>query len=340
MERRGFLKAGTVGFASLMTGTGLLSWSPRSEAATINKTFYITAGTQTMPDGVSVYVKGFSDSSGGLNVPATPIICQEGDTLQITVINQLTVTHKFVIGGLRAGDPPLASTGDIPGGGSATLTYTIPTGKAGSYLFYDNKTSYNVLLGLHGGLAIMPAGKTDQLYSGSPTFKKQTFWIFNDIDPALNNAVQQGTAIPTNLTPRYFTINGLSSRPPGAPGHGDPDIDALFDPRSQLSGYLGDRTLVRVLNAGMCSHAMHTHANHMEWLTDRGTVRPQVWKKDTIQVRNQLGKVDAIFPFEAPPDAYPPVSKGHYPMHLHDEMSQTAGGGMYQFGAMTEIVFK
>jgi FtsP/CotA-like multicopper oxidase with cupredoxin domain len=340
MERRGFLKAGTAGFASLMTGTGLLSWSPRSEAATINKTFYITAGTQTMPDGVSVYVKGFSDSSADLNVPATPIICQEGDTLSITVINRLTVTHNFVIGGLKPGDAPLASTGDIPAGGSKTITYTIPTGKAGSYLFYDNKTSYNVLLGLHGGLAIMPAGKTDQMYSGSPTFKKQTFWIFNDIDPALNKAVQQGTAIPTNLTPRYFTINGLSSRPPGAPGHSDPNIDALYDPRSQLSGYLGDRTLVRVLNAGMCSHAMHTHANHMEWLTDRGSVRPQVWKKDTIYVRNQLGKADAIFPFEAPPDAYPPVSKGHFPMHLHDEMSQTAGGGLYQFGAMTEIVFK
>jgi FtsP/CotA-like multicopper oxidase with cupredoxin domain len=340
MERRGFLKAGTAGFASLLTGIGLLSWSSRSEAATISKTFYITAGTQTMPDGVSVYVKGFSDSSADLNIPATPIICQEGDTLSITVINRLAVTHNFVIGGLKAGDPPLASTGDIAGGGSKTITYTIPTGKAGSYLFYDNKTSYNVFLGLHGGLAIMPAGKTDQMYSGSPTFKQQRFWIFNDIDPALNKAVQQGTSIPTNLTPRYFTINGLSSRPPGAPGHGDPTIDALWDTRSQLSGYLGDRTLVRMLNAGMCSHAMHVHANHMEWLTDRGTVRPTIWKKDTIQVRNQLGKIDAIFPFEAPPDAYPPVSKGHFPMHLHDEMSQTAGGGMYQFGAMTEIVFK
>lgn len=340
MERRGFLKAGTAGFASLMTGAGLLSWTPRSEAATISKTLYITGGTRVMPDGVSVYIKGFSDSSADLNVPATSIICQEGDTLVITVINRLAVTHNFVIGGLKAGDPPLASSGDIAGGGSKTITYTIPTGKAGSYLFYDNKTSYNVFLGLHGGLAIMPAGKSNELYAGSPTFKKQLFWIFNDIDPALNKAVQNGTAIPTSFTPRYFTINGLTSLPPGAPGHGDPTRDALFDTRSQLSGYVGDRTLVRMLNAGMCSHAMHVHANHMEWLTDRGSVRPSIWKKDTIQVRNKLGKIDAIFPFEAPPDAYPPVTKGYFPMHLHDEMSQTAGGGMYQFGAMTEIVFK
>jgi hypothetical protein len=78
----------------------------------------------------------------------------------------------------------------------------------------------------------------------------------------------------------------------------------------------------------------------MEWLTDRGTVRASVWKKDVLYLRNQLGKIDAIYPFEAPPDAYPPVTTGHFPMHLHDEMSQTAGGGMYLFGAMTDIIFK
>jgi FtsP/CotA-like multicopper oxidase with cupredoxin domain len=340
MERREFLKAGTAGVASLLAGTGLLTWSQRSEAATISKTIYITDGTKTMPDGVSVYFKGFSDSSADLTVPATPIICQEGDTLQITVINRLAVTHNFVIGGLKAGDPPLVSSGDIAAGGSKTITYTIPTGKAGSYLFYDNKTSYNVFLGLHGGLAIMPAGKSNQLYSGSPTFKKQLFWVFTDIDPALNSAVQRGVTVPTNFTPRYFTINGQTSLPPGAVGFDDPTRDAMANPSTQLAGVVGDRTLVRMLNAGMCSHAVHTHANHMEWLTDRGTVRPSIWKKDVIQLRNQLGKIDAIYPFEAPPDAYPPVTKGHFPMHLHDEMSQTAGGGMYLFGAMTDIIFK
>lgn len=339
MERRSFIKLGGASLANVVLGSGLLSWIPRAHAATISKTFYITGGTITMPDGVGVYCKGFSDSATGLNVPAASIICQEGDTLSITVVNKLAVTHNFVIGGLKPGDAPLASTGDILSGSSKTLTYTIPTGKAGSYLFYDNKTTYNVFLGLHGGLAIMPAGKSNQMYSGSPTFVKQQFWIFNDIDPALNSAVQRNGAVPTTFTPRYFTINGLTSRPPGAAGHGDPTIDALYDTRSKLVGRVGDRTLVRILNAGMCSHAVHTHANHMEWLTDRGTVRPSVWKKDTLYLRNKLGKLDAIFPFDAPPDAYPPVSKGHFPMHLHDEMSQTAGGGMYQFGSMTEIEF-
>jgi FtsP/CotA-like multicopper oxidase with cupredoxin domain len=292
-----------------------------------------------MPDGEPVYFKAYSNSSTGLNVPAAHIICQEGDTLQITVVNRLAAVHNFVIGGLKPGDPPLASTGDIASGATKTLTYTIPSGAAGSYLFYDNKTSYNRFLGLHGGLAIMPQGVSNQLYVGSPTFSKQLFWVFNDIDPALHSAVQRGTAIPTSFTPRYFSINGLFSRPPGAAGHGDASVDALYDTRSRLVGHIGDRTLIRMLHAGMCSHSVHTHGNHMEWLTDRGVVRPAVWIKDSLYLRNNLGKIDAIFPFEAPPDAYPPVDHGHYVMHMHDEMSQTAGGGMYQFGAMTEIEF-
>jgi FtsP/CotA-like multicopper oxidase with cupredoxin domain len=339
MDRRNFLKVGGAGLASTLMGSAMLSWAPRSEAVTISKTYYINDGTRTMPDGVSVYFKSFGDSATALSIPASSIICQEGDTLSITVVNRLLVTHNFVIGGLTAGAPPLASTGNIASGATGTISFTIPTGAAGSYLFYDNVTSYNRFLGLHGGLAIMPSGSSTTLYPNSPTFKKQLFWIFNDIDPALNNAVQLNAAIPATFTPRYFTINGLSSRPPGASGHGDPTIDALFDPRSKLSGSIGDRTLLRILNAGMCSHSVHTHANHMEWLTNNGTIRPSVWKKDSLYLRNSLGKIDSIFPFAAPPDAYPAVTTGHFPMHLHDEMSQTAGGGLYQFGSMTEIEF-
>jgi FtsP/CotA-like multicopper oxidase with cupredoxin domain len=339
MERRSFIKLGGASIASAVLGSGLLSWVPRSEAATISKTYYITDGTITMPDGVAVYFQSFSDATGTLTIPGSSIICQEGDTLSITVVNKLTKTHNFVIAGLLPTDPPLASTGNIASGGTGKITYTIPTGKAGSYLFYDNVTSYNRFLGLHGGLAIMPAGKSNQLYSGSPTFVKQLFWIFNDIDPNLNSAVQRNATIPTSFTPRYFTINGQTSLPPGAVGNGDPTKDAMANPKTMLQGSIGNRTLIRMLNAGMASHAVHTHANHMEWLTDRGAKRPTVWKKDILYLRNGLGKIDSIFPFEAPPDSYPPTTTGHFPMHLHDEMSQTAGGGLYLFGAMTEIIF-
>ena len=286
-----------------------------------------------------IYVQSFADATGTLKIPGSSIVCQEGDTLSITVVNTLAGIHNFTILGLKAGDPPLATTGDIAAGASKTISYTIPTGAAGSYLFVDNKTAYNSYLGLHGGLAIMPKGSNNTLYAGSPTFVQQQFWIFNDIDPNLNSAVQRNAAIPSTFTPRYFTLNGLTSLPPGAPGAGDPTRDAISNPATRLHGSIGSRTLIRILNAGMCSHSVHAHGNHMEWLTDRGTVRPQVWKKDAFYLRNNRGKLDLIYPFEAPPDAYPAVTTGMYPMHLHDEMSQTCGGGLYLFGAMTDIEF-
>ena len=54
MERRSFLKFGGASLASTLIGSGLLTWVPRSEAATISKTYYITDGNLTMPDGVVV----------------------------------------------------------------------------------------------------------------------------------------------------------------------------------------------------------------------------------------------------------------------------------------------
>ena len=114
----------------------------------------------------------------------------------------------------------------------------------------------------------------------------------------------------------------------------------MADPRSALHGHVGDRTLVRMFNVGKADQSVHTHANHMEWLTENGTIRADVWLKDALYLESDMGAIDAIFPFEAPPDAYPPVTTGVYPMHLHTEMSQTAGGGFYMFGAMTDIFFE
>lgn len=329
MKRREFLKtsmAGTLG------GLGALSWTPRSHAALITQSLYITQGFIAQPDGVNVFFKGFSPGSGTLKVPGQSLIVQEGDTLRISITNTLDTAHSFVINGL-------VDSGTIAGGQTRTVEFS--ASKVGSFLYYDKLNApYNRLLGLHGGLAVIPAGRSDQLYAGSPTFKKQYFWIFNDIDPVWHDRLRIGATPATAFRPRYFTLNGRSQRPPGAPGYGDPNIDAGYNPETKLEGMIGDRSLIRVLNAGHCTHSMHWHANHVEWLTQNGARRATIWLKDVVPLDNNLGAVDVIFPFKQPPDAWPPVTHGHYVMHLHDEQTQTAGGGRYQFGAATGIMFK
>jgi len=333
MKRRDFLKVGTAGLAGAVTGvTGLLSWTPRAHAATVSRTYYITEGFITQIDGTDVYFRGFSAAATRLDVPGESLIVQEGDTVEITVVNTLQTSHSFVIDGL-------VDSGTIGGGETRTVTFT--AAGPGSYMFYDKLNApYNRLLGLHGGLAIMPAGSGNELYAGSPTFVQQKFWIFHDIDPAWHDRLRRGRTPNTAYAPRYFTLNGLGGRPPGAPGSGDPAVDSMHDPRSALHGSIGDRTLIRIMNAGLCAQSVHTHGNHMEWLTENGRIRPDVWEKDCLYLDGDMGALDVIYPFEVPPDSWPPATTGEYPMHLHSEMSQTAAGGWYMFGAITDIFFE
>ena len=211
----------------------------------------------------------------------------------------------------------------------------------GSFLFYDKLNApYNRLAGLHGGLVVMPSGSTSELYPGSPTFVQQYMWIINEVDPVWHDMLSQGATPTTEFTPRFFTINGRNMRVPDHPEYGDPDIDSGYALDTRLVGSIGDRALIRILNAGQCIHAVHFHANHVEWLATNNQARPDIWKKDTVRLPNDRGSIDVIFPFEVPPDAWPPVTEGLFSMHLHDEMTQTAGGGLYQFGIATTISFE
>jgi hypothetical protein len=331
MKRRDFLKVGSAGVAgTLATGTSLFGWTSRAEAATITKTYYITNGMIAMPDFTSVYFMGFSESAADLNVPAVPMWIQQGDTVVVTIHNTLNTTHSFKIDGV-------VDTGPIGGGQSATVSFV--ANNPGTYLFYDGVNDpYNRVCGLHGAMAVVPSSG-NELYSGSPTFVQQQIWVHNDIDPRWNDAVRQGQTPNVEYTPRYFTLNGMTSRPPGAPGDTDPSLNAMINTDTALHGHVGDRCLVRNLNAGMCSHAVHCHGNHMEWLASNNQPRP-VWMKDIIPLQPNRGTMDMIYPFESPPDAWPPAPTGCYPMHLHDEMSQTAAGGNYMFGSMTDIYFE
>ena len=339
MKRREFLKISATGLAGAAGAIGMLSWMPRAYAATVSKTYYITEGLIAFPGQVNgtpadvdVYFKGFSSASNTLTVPGESFIVQEGDTVEVTIVNTLDTTHSFVIDGM-------VDSGPIAGGQTKTVSFT--ANSVGSHLFYDSTNApYNRLVGLHGGMAVMPFGSSNELYAGSPTFTQQLFWVMHDIDPDWHARIQNGQTPNTTYTPRHFTLNGLIGRPPGAVGSKDPAVDAMVAPGTALHGHVGEPALLRVLNPGKCMHSVHTHGNHMHWLTSNGQVRPAIWQKDIVPMDGNMGKVDVIFPFEAPPDAWPQVTTGIYAMHLHDEMTQTSGGGYYMFGNITDIFFE
>ena len=85
-------------------------------------------------------------------------------------------------------------------------------------------------------------------------------------------------------------------------------------------------------------HSPHFHGNHVRILSVNGTnYTGSLLKKDIVSMF-PLDVRDVIYPFTAPPDAYPAVSGAQgFPMHCHSEMSQTAGGGLYPHGLHTAI---
>src|SRR3954451_7201163 len=65
-----------------------------------------------------------------------------------------------------------------------------------------------------------------------------------------------------------------------------------------------------------------------------------VLERDVQEVR-PLQRFDVILPAHTGYDSFPPLSQmpkaeQHYPMHCHAEMSQTAAGGSYPFGMLTD----
>lgn len=153
--------------------------------------------------------------------------------------------------------------------------------------------------------------------------------MLNEVDYRLNRAAEQGRRIdPDTFEPQYFTVNGRSGV---LSSHAEDTVP---------HGRVGDTTLIRIVSAGMAMHGPHIHGNHVLILEPKrsGSWRPGM-RKDTFLIA-PTETVNVLLPFAAPPDAEPPVTSSHYPMHDHIEMSQTAFGGDYPSGMVTDWVLE
>jgi FtsP/CotA-like multicopper oxidase with cupredoxin domain len=265
-------------------------------------------------------VRTYSPVEDGVSLPGPLVLVAERDRLRIAITNTLDTPHGFAIDGL-------ADSGPIVPGATKTLDLVAPP--AGTYLYQDPVAEpFNRLLGLHGALVTMPADGTSTPYAGGPVFARQWIWVIQNIDSAwCERAALGATTTLDEIVPDYFLINGRSG------------VEAVHDEAITIHGRLGEPALVRILNAGVATHAMHFHGNHLDVLCHNAERAPHAMRKDTIMMPGGFTK-DALLPFRAPPDIWPPIAQWgseltlSYPMHCHAEMSQTAGGGLYPNGML------
>jgi hypothetical protein len=191
--------------------------------------------------------------------------------------------------------------------------------------------------------------------------ERNVIWMFSVLDPDRHAAAYaSSTGInPAQFTraggylPQYFTINGKSGF--FAAQHGGATHDHTNGPDSQtnisIHGHVGQPLIIRVLNAGLMWQSPHIHGNHVYEIFEYEPGGPRkilgnlqlidTWTMPPGAICDQV--LPYISPPDIPPDFWDRVAAGTneellpllYPMHDHQEVSNTAAGANYPQGAAT-----
>jgi FtsP/CotA-like multicopper oxidase with cupredoxin domain len=297
MKRREFLKSGFMGSAAFAV-SGLTAMTPTTaQAATVNVSMTAEGTYKTMVDGSPIFMWQFNDNNGtGPGALASGLVVNEGDTINVTVTNNLDRAINFVVPGIT-GTTPSVSPGN-------SHTYSFTASAAGSYFYTDTVNGeIGKAMGLAGPLVVNASG--NRLYSGGPSFDRQYTLFMSDLDDRLNSAVANGGSYDmNNYEPNYFFANGLSY----------PDTTTSGDTLVAMG--VGEDVAIRFVNGGCITYPMHFHGYHVNVATRNRVVETSVIEKDSVQI--ELSScVDVILPV---------AQAGVFPLHTHYVPGVTAGG--------------
>ena len=140
-------------------------------------------------------------------------------------------------------------------------------------------------------------------------------------------------ALPDDPEPEYFLLNGRSGM------LAVEDHDSHLSGRAGGLGQLGETTLLRMINTGRAPRSVHVHGNHFWVLSHPDTPWLVGAHKDTVRIPPGSA-VAVLLPMEAPSDSYPMTRNAQkYVVHDHIEMAETASGGHYPAGMISELLF-
>jgi len=305
--------------------------SPPPESSSYN--LYIQPGTLDIgssPDtgngAISLKVWGYAanetPSTKDKLVPGVLIQAREGKSITVEVKNTLPDPHGFSFPRLSVDEISPQSASITTGN---TVSYTLTPKNAGVYLYQDaGSAGVNSAAGLFGAMIVRPDKVLGKVaWKNGPTFDKEVLWVMTDMDYNGWNLVALDTdfgpsKVDTNTYKAdYFLMNGMNG------------FRAMEDTATQISGTLGEKILVRIVNAGQYSHSLHFHGNHFEVLSRNGKRLADFDQIDTINIKP---KQTAIV-------RYTISQVGHYPMHVHTAQMET-GNGVYLNGGAAMIIGK
>jgi manganese oxidase len=245
-------------------------------------TFQLSASTGhvSTPDGGSYLVWGYANEGGLAQYPGPTLIVNQGDTVRITLTNNLTVGRggtapnvSMVFPGHQAAadpaDPGVAGiiTSEAAPGG--TVTYKFSATHPGTYTYYSGTDSaLQVEMGLFGVLIVRPAIGNGFAYNHPDTrFDREYLFLLSEMDPRIHQAVEfqgPGALAATKYLADYFPvlwfINGRAA-PDNMMASNHPLLP--HQPYNSFPRmHPGEKVLMRVVGASRDSHPFHHHGAH------------------------------------------------------------------------------
>ncbi|MDW7773924.1 MAG: multicopper oxidase domain-containing protein [Desulfobulbaceae bacterium] len=240
----------------------------------------VSTGTLSTPDGGSFLLWGYANDGGLAQYPGPTLIVNQGDTVRITLTNNLTVAGggpapnvSMVFPGHRVfadpADPGVkgAITNEaIPGG---TVTYEFTATHPGTYSYYSGTdTALQVEMGLLGALIVRPEAGAGYAYNHPDTrFDREYLFLLSEMDPRIHQVVEmQGPAglAATNYLADYFPVLWFLNGRSMPDNMMEPGIPLL--PHQPYNSFPrmhpGEKLLMRVVGASRDSHPFHHHGNH------------------------------------------------------------------------------
>jgi manganese oxidase len=314
--------------------------------AVVNQRLWAKQGILDMPDGLSVPFWGFATTPNGKpQLPGPFINAKVGDTIRITLRNDLNVVVSLIFPGQTNIPVPVKSNGvfvsfnthALPG---QTVQYTISALRPGVFLYESGtEPEKQVSMGLYGAILIHPDKVNNPSHPdyktayGSNTgsdFDIEKVLILSDLDSRLNS--NAGTGNPFNILdfePQYWLINGRSF-----PHSVLPDNVSFLQSQpvsSKVNAIPGQKVLLRLINAGSQNHTFR-----LEGLTAR-VVAIDGWPLVT-QVSNAsyLKNTIIIAAGESYDLIFTPGTVGQY--YLHDrDLHHLCNVNQYPGGMATRL---
>jgi FtsP/CotA-like multicopper oxidase with cupredoxin domain len=249
-----------------------------------------------LPDGNTAYMYGYNLVGKPFQHPG-PVLCvNEGDTVTITLHNTLRRDVSMVFPGQEnvlanglAAQPQFSGTdmtsltnvataAAANGTGGGTVTYSFVAAKPGTYL-YESGTDpdIQVHMGLFGALIVRPTtapavGEKLAYNRADSNFlaKNEFMVLLSEIDPYLNQAIENGDSKPVITTGTKFTLANFKPRYWLVNGRGFPDSiadnGASFLPKQPYGSLArvkpSELALTHYLNVGTEDFPFHPHANN------------------------------------------------------------------------------